>query len=105
MREATESWPMPGTASTTDCLAAFAFRRTPDVAAPAVSVTEDAVPDILSPTEDAALDTPAAVEIAGARALDISQAALPGRSLRPVLVACDTRRTGLALPMCIPPTS
>ena len=42
---------MPGTASTTDCLAAFAFRRTPDAPAPAVPATEDAAPDMVSPTK------------------------------------------------------
>ena len=88
---------MPGTASTTDCPAAFALRRTPDVAAPAVPATEDAAPDMVPPTEDAALDAPAAVEVAGPRAFDNSQAALPGSSLRPILVARETRLAVLAM--------
>jgi hypothetical protein len=52
---------------------------------------------MVSPTEDAALDAPAAVEIAGARAFDNSQAALPGSSLRPVLVAREMRLAVLAM--------
>src|SRR6185437_10775344 len=100
--EATESWPMPGTASATDCRTAFAFRRTPDVAAPADPAAEETVPDILSPTEDTALDAPSPADTAGARAFDSSQAALLGRSLRPVRVARDRRRAGFALPMTPP---
>jgi hypothetical protein len=87
MSEATESSPMPGTASTIDRRAALAFRRTPDVAAPADPAAEETDSDILSPIEDTALDVPAPAEAAGARAFDTSQTALPGRSLRPVMVA------------------
>src|SRR6185437_12469067 len=66
------------------------------------SAAEETVPDILSPAEDTALDAPSPADTAGARAFDNSQAALLGRSLRPVRVARDRRRAGFALPMTPP---
>ena len=82
--ESTESSPRPGTAARTDRPAALALRRTPAVAAPAVSAAEEAVSDTLLATEVATPDAPDEADTAGFSALDSSHAALAGSSRKPV---------------------
>jgi hypothetical protein len=86
---------MRGTAPATDRLAALALCRTLDLAAPAALAVDEAAPE----TSPAAEEAPAAADVSGLSAFDSSQAALLGRSPKPVLMRRDGRRAGLAVPM------
>ena len=93
---------MAGTAATTESFACLAFRRALDLAAPAVPAAADAVSETLSVTVDVTVDAPAVADTAGFRPFDNSHAALPGRSLRPVLAASDNWRAGRVLAISPP---